>query len=314
MLINTLEEYMDKNNRNKSSGRRVISNDYDWNKLDEKVRMEKHAPSFVNTNEKEMAKKSARMRAKKFQQKQKKKRLMIKRVRAAVIMVAAIAAVCVILMMMPIFNIQSITVDGNHNVTLEEIDAQIGNLMGQNLFKISGGTIKKRLKNIASIDDVTVSKRLFPPAVKVTVRECATSGYFRVDGKNIVINSELKVLNDDNSYNIENIPAITGITIEKYSVGKAVTSKESEKLLFLGKCLKAMEATSITENVVTIDVSDITNLKFNYDERIDVLCGSDIDLDRKIRLFKETISSNNLAENAKGTIDLSETGKAVYTP
>ena len=36
--------------------------------------------------------------------------------------------------------------------------------------------------------------------------------------------------------------------------------------------------------------------------------------ERKIRLFRETVMSNSLTENACGTMDLSESGKAIYTP
>ena len=63
-----------------------------------------------------------------------------------------------------------------------------------------------------------------------------------------------------------------------------------------------------------IDVSDKTNITFGYDDRIDAFCGTKLDLERKIRMFYVAVTSNNLAENARGTMDLSTSGKAIYTP
>ena len=51
-----------------------------------------------------------------------------------------------------------------------------------------------------------------------------------------------------------------------------------------------------------------------YQDRINGLCGTQLDLGRKLSLFRETILSNNISDKAKGTIDLTVTGKAVYTP
>ena len=46
------------------------------------------------------------------------------------------------------------------------------------------------------IDTVDVQKRLFPPSVKVTVTEYTPSAYIIIDGKTLLVNSELRVLTD----------------------------------------------------------------------------------------------------------------------
>ena len=75
------------------------------------------------------------------------------------------------------------------------------------------------------------------------------------------------------------------------------------------------------------DTNDVTNdfilgisfyktnyISFNYENRLSVICGSSIDFSEKIALFEEAVKSNRLDENARGTMDLTNTGKAVYTP
>lgn len=96
-------------------------------------------------------------------------------------------------------------------------------------------------------------------------------------------------------------------------MGEFLTCENSEKTEILQTCLETLEKIDILNKVRDIDISETTGIKFRYDDRLDVLCGTQLDLERKLRLFKETVSNNNLAENAKGTIDLSVTGKAVYT-
>ena len=72
--------------------------------------------------------------------------------------------------------------------------------------------------------------------------------------------------------------------------------------------------TDIIKGVTVISFEDVTNITFNYENRLDVICGTYIDFRRKLSLFKEAINSNKLTENSKGTINLSTTGKAIYTP
>lgn len=88
-----------------------------------------------------------------------------------------------------------------------------------------------------------------------------------------------------------------------------VFSKKIKKIL-----LSTLEATGILDKVIEINVTDVTDITMNYDNRITVQCGTQLDLERKIRLFRETVMSNSLTENARGTMDLSESGKAIYTP
>ena len=75
-----------------------------------------------------------------------------------------------------------------------------------------------------------------------------------------------------------------------------------------------MRYLELLENIDVFNISNEDNIKFTYDDRLEVLCGSDLDLDRKIRLFEAMVNNNNLADNAKGTVDLSVTGNARYSP
>lgn len=249
-----------------------------------------------------------------FQQQQKQKRLAIQRRRALIALILTVIAVVVLVFMTPIFNIRQIVISGNSAVTLEEINEKVGDLVGENLFKTGEKDISRRLTAIPYIDSVSVSKKLIPPTVRVAVTECQPAAYIGIDQATAVIDSNLKVLGDRTVFSEGNIPNIIGLGAETGNVGEIISCESAEKLDILQTLLKTMEKTGISGGVKDIDISEITSIKFRYDDRLDVLCGTQLDLERKVRLFKETVSNNNLAGNAKGTIDLSVVGKAVYTP
>ena len=79
-------------------------------------------------------------------------------------------------------------------------------------------------------------------------------------------------------------------------------------------CIENMEKAGIIADITVMSFEDMTNITFNYQNRLDVICGTHIDFQRKLALFKEAVNSNKLTENSRGTINLSTTGKAIYTP
>lgn len=248
-----------------------------------------------------------------YQQQQKRKRVAMQRRRAAIAFVIAVIAVIVLIFMTPVFNIRKIAVSGNEIVTLEEINAQVGELIGENLFKTGETDITRRLRTIPYIDEVSVSKKIIPPTLRIAVVECKPAAYIGIDTVTSVIDSNLKVLGDRSVFDDGTIPNVIGIEGAVGDVGDIITCDSAEKLEILKTCLATMEKTGILDKVRDLDISEVTSITFRYDDRLDVLCGTQLDLERKLRLFKETVSNNNLAGNAKGTIDLSVTGKAVYT-
>ncbi len=181
------------------------------------------------------------------------------------------------------------------------------------LFRSGRRKIRNTLKTIPYIDTVDVQKRLFPPSVKVTVTEYTPSAYIKIDGKTLLVNSELRVLTDTGN-NGETLPTVTGLTVTDYKLGEILKTDENEKFDITKISLSTLEATGILDKVIEINVTDVTDITMNYDNRITVQCGTQLDLERKIRLFRETVMSNSLTENARGTMDLSEPGKAIYTP
>lgn len=300
-----------KSNPDHSVGRRVrkTTTEYDWSALEKKAQEERRAMREISAK-REPTKLERKIR---YQKRQKQKRLKKQRRRAAAVIIITTALILILLFLTPIFNIRSVSVDGNVLVSAEQFQEKLKPLVGENLFRSGSGKISKELKTIPYIADVQVQKRMFPPSVKVTVKEYTPVCIVRTEGKTLLISSGLNVLADNGDIPLP-VPVVSGLEVEEYKVGGVLTCSDEEKQSALRVALSTMESVGIIDKTVEINLADTAAITLNYDNRITVICGSSIELERKLRLFKETITSNSLAENARGSMDLRESGKAVYTP
>lgn len=238
-----------------------------------------------------------------------------KRMETAGLFIAALVCVVIILFMTPLFDVKQIVLEGNEYVTIESVDEKIGQLVGENIFKTSKGKIEKKLLEIPQISEVRVQKKIFPfpSAITVVVKETHPAAYMLYGSNVVTVNSDLKVL-DDTSVNTAAVPSISGISIQSYAVNDTVKTDSEEKEKILTELLKAFESTGLISKITYIGLDDLSNIRFNYDKRIDTECGSQLELERKIRMFAAAVNSPSISTEAMGTMDLANVGKAVFTP
>ena len=277
----------------KNGGRRVTGNNY--------------APNEADLSGSELLQRKIS-----YQKRQKERRMKKKRRQTALVIAAAVIVVLILLFLTPIFNIRTISVDGNNAVSDEQIVERLKPLIGQNLLRTSDGKIENMLKEISYIQDVNVQKRLFPPSVELTVTEYAPAAVIRTGGKSYVISSDLRVLGELQT-STGSLPVITGVEIERAEIGYDCEVK-ADKGDTLRTMLQTLEKTELIHNVNEINLMSLTAITMNYDDRLTVQCGSQLDMEMKIRMFREAVMSEELSQNAHGTVDLSETGNAIYMP
>ncbi len=227
--------------------------------------------------------------------------------------VLALIFVLVIMFFTPLFNIKTVTVIGNKKLNTEEITAQVGNLSGRNLFSTRKRTIKRNLYDLSYINKVSVKKKPFPPTVIVEIEECQPTVQILFDDAFIVIDNTGKIL-EKSIEKIEGIPVCEGVSIISANEGELIAFKDEEIQKIVMSCIENMKKADIINDITVMSFADITNITFNYQSRLDAICGTHIDFHRKLALFKEAVHSNQLTPNSRGTINLTTTGKAIYTP
>lgn len=266
-----------------------------------------------------------------------------RRSRTLLFLIAAV--VLVVVFLTPVFDIRSVKIEGTDKVTSEQTDPIIRTAVGQNLFTVGLKSFKESFCAIPYVKNTSIKRRLYPPSLTVTVTECTPVAYAATAGGFVIMDDECKILEIALQPPSE-IPQITGISLKNPVAGKKIevdssgaanagtksknisskdtpspvntdTSKkttvdETNKSDIIVLCIKTLG--HMSSKIKNIDITDTENISFDYENRLRVLCGSSIDFEEKIRLFEEAVNSNRLASNARGTMDLSITGKAVYTP
>ncbi len=225
---------------------------------------------------------------------------------------AAIALLAV-MFFTPFFNVKNIQISGNARISTEQISDNLKDLHGKNLFRISNRSVRKKLFTLPYVEKVTIKKKPFPPTLSVSVKECNPIGQVDYNGSLVTIDASFKILevSDERFYGI---PTILGTSPSSAKEGDTIHFRDAEEEDIIVSCISHIEKSGLVSNITQISFEDITNITFKYQDRLDAICGTHIDFQRKLALFKEAVNSNRLTENSRGTINLSTTGKAIYTP
>lgn len=221
--------------------------------------------------------------------------------------------VLIIMFLTPLFNIKAVNIAGNQKLSSEQIIAETGDLTGRNLFSTRKRTIKKNLKDLAYVEKVLVKKKPFPPTLLIEITECKPAVQISFAESFIVIDKTGKIL-EKTQEKLEAVPVCEGISLATVAEGESIVFKDEETQKIVMSCIENMDKADILNGITVMSFEDLTNITFNYQSRLDVICGTHIDFQRKLALFKEAINSNKLTQNSRGTINLSTTGKAIYTP
>lgn len=246
-------------------------------------------------------------------ERQRKRIRQMKRRRVITISLLIIIVLLIIIFFTPLFNIRRIEITGNKRVSTAEIEEKLDGCAGKNIFRCTTGSPSKNIKNIPYVDDVKISKSVFSCKLTVVVTECVPAAFIKVGEKNAIIDKQLKVLEVVD--NVENdIPEIIDVSAVDINPGKTITLQNEEALNAVKVCIPAIANEGISEGVEYISFKDLSNITFNYQDRLDVMCGDTGDFEKKIKFFNQAINSKKLTEKSRGTIDLSVSGQAVYTP
>ena len=227
--------------------------------------------------------------------------------------VLGVIAILIVMFFTPLFNIKTVDVVGNDKLTSEQIFTEIGDFTGRNLFSARGHGIKKKLSKFAYTEKVSVKKKPFPPTLTIEITERIPMVQIAYAESFIVIDKDGRIL-EKSAEKLEGVAVCEGLKVTSANEGEFISLKDEEIQKIVIGCIGNMEKADIIKDVTSISFEDMTYITFNYQSRLDVICGTHIDFQRKLSLFKEAVNSNKLTQNSRGTINLSTTGKAIYTP
>ena len=238
---------------------------------------------------------------------------MMKRRRTIFFTVLTIIFISIILFFTPLFNIKHINIYGNIKLETAVIKQKIGSVEEENLFRLNTKKIIKEIKTLPYTDDVKIKKKLIPSSLEVTVLECVPIGFVFYNEQYIILDKNFKVLEILDT-KIENLGEISGLEITSATPGAILAVDDTEKLTSCTQCILELINQELIFKIGKIDFSDMSDILFTYENRLNVVCGSTVDFAKKIGMFSKAVSSSKLTADSRGTIDISISGKAIYTP
>lgn len=201
---------------------------------------------------------------KKLEKKQKRNKII-----RNLLLVTLIGTALVLLMLSPIFNIQTIEIVGNMQVSKEELLSLSGIKVDENIFKTNNIKIEQNIKQNAYINEVDVQK-IIPNKVKIEVKEREPSYMLEYGNGYVYINNQGYML--EISSIKKELPILIGISTSKedYKAGNRLNEEDLIKLSTIIKIMDVAQTNGINKLITKIDISDSNNyiLYFETEKKI----------------------------------------------
>lgn len=224
-----------------------------------------------------------------------------------------LAAAAILLAMNIIFEISNIQVAGNVIYSEGEVLEASGLRAGRSALTVSGWVTARRIrKALPGVSNASVSLSL-PDTLVITVAETPALAVLETAAGPVPISGDIKVVSGFRGNEAE-LVHIRGLEPASADVGKVVTvtDADSTKLSYLKELLPLLDAQGMLADVRELDVSNVSNLHFEYQERFTVRLGEQENLANKLDLLRRLV--HTLSAGDAGILDLSTEDEGHYIP
>lgn len=188
---------------------------------------------------------------------------------------------------LPVWQIETIRVEGNRFVSKSEI-VKIGEkFLGENIFLVNKDDIDKQVKNIPLVKSIKI-KKSFPNVLIVVVEERKEAAVAVVNRESVLFDDEGIILNPYHpAFVQQNLPSIADLAV---IVGLKSSDIFENKLkdqqqILLSTILRDLKKHLASESI-KIDIADTDNISLIVDDIIQVKIGDSKNIDKKLNAFK----------------------------
>lgn len=201
-----------------------------------------------------------------------------------------------------LFKCENIEVQGVSRYSAEDIVKASDLKYGENIFLSNKSEARKKIEEkYPYIESAEIGFNI-PSTLTIRVTE-ATPEYYIQDGTRFyIISKEGKILEEVIKRELD-IPTIVGCKLKDAKVGEDVNAQNSKIITVLNEIANSMESNGVT-GINEIDLTDMSNIELNYQDRITIVIGMPEDIDYKIRTAM-TIIATKLSESDTGTLKCS---------
>ena len=226
-----------------------------------------------------------------FETKKEKKKLSEgkKKIIKISILIFFIILLIVATMMSPLFNIKEINIEGNNQITKEEIISLSQINFGENTFRTNLGKAEKNILENAHIDSVTISRGL-PDKIFINIEERKTTFMLEYGGGYVYINNQGYII-EVSDQKLE-VPIIqgAGTTVDEFKPGNRLQTEDLEKLSIAIKIVETAQVNDIANLITGIDIENKQNYKIIFEgEQKVAYIGDGSDLNTKMLNIKSIL-------------------------
>ena len=177
---------------------------------------------------------------------------------------AIIIAGVIFALISPIFNINSIIIEGNSKLTEQQIIRMSAIENDQNTFKINKKEAKQNIKKNGYIEDVKIS-RVLPDKIKISIEERTANFLIQYGNAYVYINNQGYIL--EISDEKLDLPALIGISTnsEDFKEANRLNTEDLKKIGTVLKIVAAAEVNEIYNLITSIDISDENDFKIYFE-------------------------------------------------
>lgn len=234
-----------------------------------------------------------------------------KRIKKLLVLFVFLACLaCSLCLKLQAFNIKSVKVTGNSNITQDKILEASGIQCGNNIFYINVSNAENSIKANPYVEDVKI-KRQLPNVITIDVKERAAAFYGSI-GKDdfVVIDKNGVVLERKKDIGKMNLVKLQGFDYSKGEVGKQVPADDERKIKLIAEFTDLIKRSNKNHGISIVDVSNLVDMKVYFGDMC-VKLGTSDNIESKMNKAINIIENNNL-KSAKGYVDVSFEGNPVF--
>ena len=174
---------------------------------------------------------------------------------------------------LPVFNIKSIEISGNENLSKEQIESMLN-------------TALKNIKSNNYVEEVSIHRKL-PSTITVNIKEYKLRAYVPYMGSYLYINDYGRILDTQKTFK-KQLPVVEGLKFNQFTLGEVLQVDNPSAFDTVVQLSKLFEKDQLLNTIVQVDVSDENDIHF-YVGKIDVEFGSFDDANKKLLTLNEVL-------------------------
>ena len=212
------------------------------------------------------------------------------------------------------FRIRSIEVSGNDRYTRQEIIDAAGVNEGDNMFLMNKYSAAERIRKALPYIETVQFRRVLPNKLVVQVTECRDPVAIKQDGTVYLLCNKGNIVDTVSAAKWSQYIQIEGLTLLDPQVGGEARASATQQMVLerLLEILSLLVEKGMLHQVQVIDLSDASHITMRYMSRFDVQFLWDADFDYKLDYLAAVV--DRLEDNEKGSIDMTQEGKASFIP